>query len=95
MTQAFKENGGAIYSVPREIIEMDMIRKHYLLQDFNLDESISNNPFLYQRAVEFLYPARIRIDSRHVFGTAHEKNNYRNCTEKSKTFKIVYHECEQ
>ena len=67
------KNSGIKFAVPSETIEVKrLIRKHNLVY-FNLSENIKKDVYLYQRTVEFNYPARIENNSKFIYLLKKEK----------------------
>ena len=57
----FALNAGENSSLPAEAINAKKLIHRNSLQIFSLDENLINDTFLYQRIIEFSYPARFGI----------------------------------
>lgn len=67
LKQAFKKDAGAVESLPEEIVSLHTLLKREKIQKFNLTGTMKDNPLLYQRAVEYTYPARLDSSAKDVF----------------------------
>ena len=63
----FGSNTGINYALPLEVIEIRDIIKKQKVNDFNLSADFIKDKYLYQRAIEFNYPIRIKMDSKFIF----------------------------
>lgn len=59
-----QDSAGDIFSVPSEVLEMRDICAENKIKKFALSPELAENPLVYQRAVEFLFP--IRIDKKNL-----------------------------
>lgn len=67
LTTAFKENSGAIESLPAEIISLSAMISKENIQKFNLAGTLNDDALFHQRAVEYTYPARLDLNAKDTF----------------------------
>lgn len=63
----FSENSGIVNSVSAEVIESKNIIKVNKLANFNLSNKLEEDPYFYQRFIEFNYPIRFNKKSKSIF----------------------------
>ncbi len=63
----FGRDTGINYALPLEVVEIRDVIIKKKVNNFNLSEDFINNKYLYQRAIEFNYPIRIKKDSKFIF----------------------------
>lgn len=88
---AFKENAGAKESIPHEVLDIKDLAS-IKNQHFRLCDEISNDPLLFQRTVEYLYPLRIDKASNLLFCTQ-QADNLDQCKKIESKGKIDLYEC--
>ena len=62
----FNKNAGISYALSAEVIETNKVLKKQKAINFNLSEGFKNNPYLYQRTIEYNYPIRMNETSKLV-----------------------------
>jgi hypothetical protein len=67
LTEAFREHSGAAESLPAEIISLNALITKEKLQKFNLDGILNDDALFHQRAVEYIYPAKLDLSAKDIF----------------------------
>ena len=93
LSEAFKQDAGAASSLPPMILNLNVLIAKEKIQKFRLEGALNDNPLLYQRAIEYTYPARLDPSAKDVFvikGTP-LKNN---CVMINHQDSVEHHVCE-
>ena len=92
LADSFSIHGGSAYSLPPDVLHLYVLANNEKIKDFNLQGSLSNDPLLYQRATEFLYPIRMSTNSSNIF-IFQSENSILNCLLKNKSGRIAHYAC--
>ena len=69
----FDKDAGISFALPAEAIEAKELINNQKLKNFNLNDEIKKNIYLYQRILEFNYPFRINKKYKYIFILKGEK----------------------
>jgi hypothetical protein len=72
ITSPFAIHAGEENSVPEEIIAMKRLAAEFHIETFSLSQSLLQNNYITQRAIETLYPTRFFLDSKMKFALRNE-----------------------
>jgi len=67
LSDSFKQDAGASSSLPPMILSLNALITREKIQKFRLEGALNDDPLLYQRAIEYTYPARLDPGAKDVF----------------------------